>query len=377
MLLLSCTKQGGIVEADTSILEEIVIDPQKGNFVSLDSLIEKVEYVKLETTDNNLIGKISQLLFADNLLFVIDSENTKSINVFDLEGNFKHRICNIGNGPGEYVEISNVCIVPNKRQLAVLDRLQRRIIYYRFDGEYVFMEKIPFIHNYFEYLESGNKVYEIYGMNDSKLKDNKENAVVVTDSINRLIYGFYKDIYKSDFYYTKNKTLRKFDNRIYFSPNITDTIFCIKDTAVEAKYCVKIERDNVTSQHYETNKQFHELLKNRYFFNGDFVELKDFTYINILSPWGYPSAIYSHKNKVTYLNSAQGKHPFFMFLSTAPKARFQNNCVVLDVQAYAIMASKTQLYGEGDNDDLLNNLLDNFTEDSNPVLFFYYLNEKL
>lgn len=377
LLLLSCNKQGDVVGVDTSVLEEIVIDPQQGNFISMDSIIEKIEYVKLETTDNNLIGKISQLLFAENLLIVVDGENTKSIYFFDIHGSFKHSICNIGNGPGEYVEISNVCVVPGKRQLAVLDRLQRRIIYYQFDGKYVYTEQIPFMNNYFEYLESGNKVYEIYGMTDSSLKGYNESAVVVTDSVDRLIYGFYEDIYSRDFYYTKNRTLRKFDNRIYFSPNITDTIFCIKDGIVEAKYHINIKRDNVTNQKYETNEQFYELLKSKYLFNGDFVELKDFTYVNIASPWGTPSAIYSHKSKMTYLNSATGNHPLFMFLNAAPKARYQSNCIVLDVQAYALLAPKTLLYRDGKHDVLLNDLFCNLTEDSNPVLVFYYLNENL
>ena len=376
-LFSSCNKSSKVIQSNLSSLEEIVIDPQKGQRLPFDSLIEKIEYVKLESLNDNLIGKISQILFSDSLLFIIDSESTKSINIFDLKGNFKYRICHVGNGPKEYVDISNVCIVPNKKQLAILDRIQRRILYYKYNGEYVLTEQIPFINDYFEYLESGNKAYEIYGMNDPELGGDKENSLVVTNSVNDIIYSFFKDIYKKDFYYTKNRTLRKFQKEVYYSPNIADTIYCIKDSLVEAKYYINITQDNVTDMEIVNTEQFHKMLEDHYFFNGDFIELKNFTYINIMSPWGYPSAVYVHGKKKTYLSSGIGNHPFFAFMGTAPKARYKENCIVIDVQSYQILAQKSQLYNGERYKLLLDSLFENLTEDSNPVLFFYYLNERL
>ncbi len=261
--------------------------------------------------------------------------------------------------------------------MAILDRIQRRILYYKYNGEYVSTERVPFINNYFEYLESGNKAYEIYGMNDPELGSDKENSLVVTDSANNVVYSFFKDIHRSDFYYTKNRTLRKFHEGVYYTPNITDTIYCIKDSIVEAKYYIDITQNNVTDMKVTDTKQFHEMLAEHYFFNGDFIELKDFTYINIMSPWGYPSAVYVHGKKKTYLSSGTGNHPFFAFMGTAPKARYKENCIVLDVRSYQILAQKSQLYNGGEHKQLLDSLFENLTEDSNPVLFFYYLNEKL
>ncbi|UVO99476.1 6-bladed beta-propeller [Bacteroides sp. BFG-257] len=190
-----------------------MIDPQKGQRLPFDSLIEKIEYVKLESLNDNLIGKIYQILFSDSLLFIIDSESTKTINIFDLQGNFKYRICHVGNGPKEYVDISNVCIVPDKKQLAILDRIQRRILYYKYNGEYVLTEQTPFINDYFEYLESGNKAYEIYGMNDPKLGGDKENSLVVTNSVNDVIYSFLKIYIKRIFIIQKIEPCASFKKK--------------------------------------------------------------------------------------------------------------------------------------------------------------------
>ena len=373
-LLFSCSKPSGSVNTDLSALEEIIIDPQNGEKLSLDSLIENVEFIKLESLDENLIGKISQILFSDNLLFIVDSESTKSINIFDLKGNFIHRIHHVGNGPEEYVDISNVCIVPHKNELAILDRAQRRTLYYNFSGKYVSTEQIPFINNYYEYLESGNKAFEIYGMKDSVLGNDKDNSLVVTDSVHNVIYSFFKDIYRRNFYYTKNKTIRKFDKEIYYSPNITDTIYCVKDSLITAKYFINITQNNATDIEITNTEQFHKILESHYFFNGDFIELKDFTYINIMSPWGYPSAVYVHSNRKTFLNTGVGNHPFFTFMNSAPKARYGDNCIVFDVQSYQILAQKTRLYQSSDYKQELDQLFENLTEDSNPVLFLFHFN---
>jgi hypothetical protein len=73
-------------------VEEILVDFKNGEKLPFDSIIDKTEYVKLETTGDNFIGRISQILFADTLLFIIDRETTKSIHVFDRNGNFRHKI---------------------------------------------------------------------------------------------------------------------------------------------------------------------------------------------------------------------------------------------------------------------------------------------
>ncbi|WP_321481211.1 6-bladed beta-propeller [uncultured Bacteroides sp.] len=373
----SCRSHEYRTKVDVSNLEEITIDPQMGATLPMDSLIENIDFIKLETKADHLIGKISQILFAKDLLFVVDSEISKSINVFDLEGHFKYMISHLGTGPGEYVEVSNVCIVPGKEQIAILDRSQGRIIYYKYNGQYVSMEQVPFMNDYFEYLNSGNRAYEIYGMHDPKLGNNNQNSLIVADSTGNLIFSFFKDIYRKDFHYTKNRTLRKFEGSVYYSPNISDTIYLVKDSVVEAKYYINITQKNVTNMGFETREQFYSLLNDGYFFNGDFIELKDFTYINIMAPWGYPSVVYVHSTKKAFLNSGVGSHPFFSFLMGSPKARYKENCIVCDVPSYIVLASKTKLYGIKKSDPLLDPLFDDLTEDSNPILFFFHLNKNL
>jgi hypothetical protein len=237
---------------------------------------------------------------------------------------------------------------------------------------------MPFNPSCFEYLDSANKVYDISGTHDSQLKEYKNNTLIVTNAKNDIAYGAFHDLYSQEFTYSKHRPLRKYQETVYYSPNFSTVIFTINDTAVEARYNIDIVENKMPDLSEEiTDKQFREYCKKYFFFNGDFVELKDLTYVNIATPWGYPSAVYSHRKKETFLNSGNGNHPFFTFLNTAPKARYQDNAIVIDVQAYIIHACKQGLYRNGKFNLLLDSLFENLTEDSNPVLFIYHLNTNL
>jgi hypothetical protein len=372
----SCNKQE-VMEPEFSHVEKIIVDTRKGVILPFDSLIEKIDFIKLETTDEILIGKISQLLFTDSLIIVVDGELSKAIYFFDLQGMFKYSIFRLGNGPGEYTEISHVNLVPSKNQIMLLDAPQHKINYYTMNGEYVSSELTPFMLYYFEYLDSGCKAYETTAMKDPAFGTNKNKSLIVTDFRNNIRYGAFEDLYNSDFNFVRHRPLRKFQS-VYYSPNISNMIYEIKDTIIEAKYFIDIVWNGMPELHKDiTDEQWEEYCKKYFFFNGDFIEMKDFTYINIATPQGYPSAIYSHNKKETFLSSGSGNHPFFVFLDAAPKARYKDNVIVVDVQPYIIHACKQDLYRGGKYTALLDSLFENLSEDSNPVLFFYHLNTDL
>jgi hypothetical protein len=379
-LLFSCKNDEKSAPIDRSQLESIIIDVEKGKFLPLDSIVENVGFVKLETADDCLIGSISQLLFTDSLIIIVDKDISKSIFVFNMDGKLKNKVAGIGNGPGEYIEASYVCLVPDKEQITIIDAPQSRVIFYTYDGKYVDMiTKMPFLYDYFEYLKSGNIAYNTYSLFDPKLGKNKDNQLILTSPDNEVIYGSFKDIYSDHFHYTKHHILRNFAQNIYFSPIASDTIFEIRDTIVKAKYYIDLGKKKMPKISEDmTDDDFAALLENHFYFNGDFIELKDFTYVNIMLPREYPAAVYSHSKKKTFLSTGTGNHPLFNFLfNNAPKARYKENCIVVDCQSHLIFSQKQELYQYSLYKEQLDSLYMDLDEDSNPVLFFYHLNPDL
>ena len=362
-----------------TVAEEIVIDAKHQTALSLDSIIKTVEFIKLETTDSCIVGAISQLIFTDSLIIIADNKSM-TINVFDKTGKFKHQIGKIGHGPGEYVDITNLCIEPLKNNLAIFDNNQNKVLYYTLDGRYDYSEKTQFMLDYFEYLQNGYKAYYKGGMKDPKLGKFKSNPLIVTDNRNSVLYGECVDYYElNKFEYTMVRPLRKFNNEVYFSPNFSNDIYLVTDSLLIPKYHINIAWNGMPPLDNQiTNEQFREYCKRYYIFNGDIVELRDLTYINIMTPTGYPFVVYSHSNQKTFFSTDQGSHPLFPFLKgQAPKARYGDNTVVFDVPAYSLMMNKEEWYKHEKDRQFLDDLYGGLTEESNPVLVLCHLNEKI
>ena len=381
-VLLSCNRDNNArnkhVKGSEEI-EHIIIDLDKNIQVSFDSLISKVEFIKLETNDQNIIGRISQVFFVDSSIIVVDSENTKSITVFDSKGKFKHKIGNIGNGPEEFVEISNVTIVPEKNLVCVLDRPQRKILYFDLEGRFRYYERQPFMLKCFEYIDAEYKAFNVIAMYDHAYGKNRGNALLVTDSINQIIYSAVEDTYKPDFNYIIKEPLRKYSGQVFFSSNLTDSIYVIENDKIIPKYYIDIRTNPmpILNKKQITNKTLYNYMERSFLFNGDFVELNDFTLVNILTPWSYPFALYSHKHKEVFLTSGEFTHPLYPFFKYEAIARYKENGLVFPIDSYILIDEKKALYKTQGYEAILDDLFKELDADSNPVLFVYHMNTNL
>ena len=70
--------------------------------------------IPLETNDSTFIQNINRICLSNDTLFVLDSKLEKVV-MFDMEGRCVGKIHNVGNGPREYIQISDICIHPLKK----------------------------------------------------------------------------------------------------------------------------------------------------------------------------------------------------------------------------------------------------------------------
>ena len=89
----------------------------KGHTVSLseielflaDSVFFKSSIVvPLETNSSSLVQKITRMCIVQDTLFILDSALSK-VFIFDMKGHYLGGIHEIGNGPQEYIHISDIC----------------------------------------------------------------------------------------------------------------------------------------------------------------------------------------------------------------------------------------------------------------------------
>ena len=176
------------------------------------------------------------------------------------------------------------------------------------------------------------------------------------------------------------KSLYRFDNKIYFSPDFSNMIYLVTDTMVIPKYYINIASYGMPPIDKSiTNEIMEDYHKRYFFFNGEFIELKDFSYINVFVPDASNSfVIYSHIRKLTYFSTLYGTHPMFLFIRRSPIARYQDNAVVFEVSPWSLLMNKDKLYELfGSYKSFLDELFVDLDEDSNSMLVICHLNENM
>ena len=100
-------------------LDNAVRNPNEYFYYS--SLYKGIKTILLETNESCLIGAIDKMRVFDNYIFIMDCFIAKSLYVFDKEGRFIRKIGNNGQGPGEYVQLSDFTIDKENKIVYVLD----------------------------------------------------------------------------------------------------------------------------------------------------------------------------------------------------------------------------------------------------------------
>ena len=341
-----------------------------------DSLMNKVNYVKLETTGDNLIGEISQLLFVDDKIIIVDAGQSKTITVYNEKGHYLYKIGAFGQGPMEYGALNHVAFTPGKEMLVITDLKSGRLKYYSIDGRYVKSVKLPYWFSRCEFI-TDNLIagFSLAGNVISERNKKYKPLLIVTDLWGNISCSNFQSYYKKEFTSSILEPLRNFEDRVLYNNPNTDSIFLLTPNGIELAYHLNIKGAKPIVQNEDiTNKLLDEQHQNNPFFYGDFIELKDgaIFYIYELGLKWYRFGIYSNTKQRTFSCNGLLQNPFFYFFTLESKARYKDNTVVVDMRPDIILAYRDELYRLGKKEEI-DEFYKDLTEDSNPVLFFYEL----
>jgi hypothetical protein len=363
---------------DYSKLKRINVSPDDSLFF-IDSLLSEPRFIKLETNNNCLIGKIDKIICDDSLLFVIDQTISHTIFIYDLSGKFKGKISKRGKGPREFLEIMDVAIVPSKKQLALLDVRSRKINYYSYQGEFLSYKKIPFLFTGFTYINTNTIAYYTGTASNYKTPFIDRNMLVVaTDKdeiLSKRIPLTHNQINSSFSFETKFAPLWKFGNQVIFNPRYSDTLFRVGRDTLFGEYYFNMNGKNIPYDKKANldDKMFRELTKKYSFLNGNVIDLKDYLYAAMATPTGYHHIFYSKRTRKTISGyNFKMRGPFYSFFD-APSARFGENTIIVIKEPQEITMHKKNIELDvlwKKNKKILE-LFKNLKETDNPVLLFY------
>ena len=353
---------------------EVNIDLNK-DCLPFDSLMTKVNYVKLETTGDNLVGGISQILFVDDKIIIVDAEKSKTITVYDGKGHFLYKIGTLVQGLMEYGSLDHVAFTPGKEMLVITDLKSGCLKYYSIGGIYVKSVKLPYWFSESEFL-TDNLIAGFWSGGTVIPGENKnyKPLLVITDLFGNVSSSAFQSYYKKEYTSTILEPIRQFNDRVLYNNPNTDSIYLLTSNSIELAYHLNIKgaKPMIINEDI-TNDLLREQRRNNPFFNGDFIELKDGAIFHIFESGfpGYRFGIYSNAKQRTFCCDCFRYSPFFCFFD-APKARYGDNTVVVDTRSDIALAYKDELYKLGKKEEI-DEFYKGLTEDSNPILFFYEL----
>jgi hypothetical protein len=361
--------------------ETIVIEPKNGIVFNLCEIIEYTRIIPLETNEECLIGNINRLKIFEGNFYILDYDHSKSIFVFNADGKFKFKISNTGKGPGEYIIPRDFAIDTIRRELIILDQMQRKLLTYNLEGDFIEERSMPFnVGGSLDIIDSEYYIFDIDGAyNEKKYGEELQKKLLITKSNNEFLFmhllsaEWQRETIKQEY-----KIFSGIQEIIY-TPTLVDTIFSIRENIVTPKYFIDFGRYKVNQEEYAdlpSGRIAGAMYMSDNAYNiGNYSESKDYVFF---------SFIYKHFQQLNhvYFSKKEKTVRYFNELSSDclldlgikfPRATMTGNEFIFVVEPHVVLSKLKEL--EISNPDIYNTLVnrldgtyENLKENDNPVI---------
>jgi hypothetical protein len=372
------------VDKNNSIIEikqkptQIKIDLSKtidGNFDDY-FILKKVIFLD----DKSPIGQINLIRQFKKNIFILDSENTQQLYCYDLEGKLIWEFKSKGKGPLEYAVISDFVINENKGTIDLLDNRKNIIINIDINTgipkksfKIGFYGREMILYRNGDYLlHTGNITvnedlnYKLLLVNSNQ-KVKSKNLIVTDGESMKFDYGF--------------RSIEQYEDIIYFTESLNDTIYTIKNDTLKTSYYV----DFLDKKHpRELNEKFsfdkfRSMQKDKPFIsNIDLVRKKNGV-LNFMFSYNksYYCAFYDINKKHTYIFNSL-KNGTVSDVQQIFTQGYINDGFVSIIEPFMLDKLKKTMEKDAvfkdkiktDKPELYNVILKT-NENSNPILFIY------
>lgn len=212
----------------------ISFDVNSKSDVNLSNIILNCKYIKLESTNNSLIGELFKIQIIKNKIFILDSRKSMALFVFDMDGKFLFKINNLGKAPGQFIHPCDFVIDTISNHIIVADSGQRKLIYYDAEGNYDYQIKTKFFFNSFA-LHKNCLFFDLV----NNQYDGQTKTVIVTnlkgDILTNLI-PFNEKI--KGLGITSTYPFNFINDTLLFLPAMSNKIYSLSETKAEINYII-------------------------------------------------------------------------------------------------------------------------------------------
>jgi hypothetical protein len=229
--------------------------------LSIKDMWDKIELVPLETTEECMISSLTDVVYRDNIYYVLD-EQQSSLFLFSDDGKYINKIQRQGRGPGEYMMLYDFEINPFTGNIELLNPRGEILVYDR-DCNFIEKTSIPLRASHFFTNLSPEEVilYSIY-------EDKKIHYLVRgCDSIYKSEYSFLDYIAGTQIISGKRSPFYRNGDEVYFLDAVYYSIKRFNENQLENEYYLDFNGKNIDFNKLPKDKELFYYVN--YFRTGD------------------------------------------------------------------------------------------------------------
>lgn len=359
----------GLYTEDTILVSKNLESYESGN-----QFIDSISYLILEYLDDYPVGEVSNLLFMDDYIVVIDQHAANAVYLFSYDGKFKRQISSQGTGPGEYVHLTYVTLSYDRKEIVIQDRSTKKMMWFDINGRLTRTKGIPGYSGNIDFIGENTWITDIYPSNRNITKKGRHPFFIVTDSVWNYKYSLdYSKKFQEPFKVVPNPIWKSYasDKMLGFIAS-DNRIYCFTEDSAYVTHRFLIEGE-------ENDLGWEETLeaKSRTEFSNQnclvhpILDCGD--YVSFILRQGENGSIhlYNKNNGNTYimsiLENGNLMYAFFDQIFFCKKN-------TLIAQAFANeFYSNVNIVNEIGESPLFSEIAEKVNPESNPVLIFYHL----
>ena len=360
-----------MTSTDLSRMDRVEIKEQRK--IMVDSIVEKIDYVKLGETGDVLIGKVTDLLITPDHIIVGDTRQAKAVFIFDRAGNSQAVISRLGRGPQEYVDLRTIFLTPDQQAIGIVDNSMKKLLYFDLQGNFIKKQDLPFSCNGIEFLDDKTMMLVSDGWADKlpalETYPNKKDLLFFTDTTLQIQSSAIVNPFDVNKFYYAPVYKKKFDDRIYVGKAFGDTIYQVTLDEIFPRYWIDMTAiDGVANFGKDASNE--KIDQARSTFDGNlYVESDDYALFfpskdNIMFP-----VLFNKNTKKSYNIDIRSQTALGMYVLSAEFS--DKNQFISVIPAFQFLTFCPDVPGV----ELRNEIKEGLTDEDNPVLLFYTLKD--
>lgn len=377
------------MSVDKSDINNVKVIDCNGDYcATFEGIVDSIVALPLETTNESIIGSISKLQLTDSLFFISDLYQTKLIKVFNRKGKYLYNIGSVGNGPFEYIEPTDFVVFEN--QVYIIDQYQNKLLTYNHVGKGIKEYKLPFFCMQIAVINENCFLFRGANSDNYHIKELLNYSLWICDTLMQVKkHGCYMP--HNTYLNLLRNSLKQCNGKIYFNDIANDSIFSINSKGnmkCEVVFDFDKRRNKVF---FKSNKKYIENIN-----SGNICDISDYLFCDSLLYYSITTnkkayrAFYSMRsNRTIWFNCFDIENDKLTkvheIVSSTPLA-FEKGYLIYSTMPASIIRPYDHFGGSRGLCDISKkteykyvkeeiSLLENLSEEDNPILIFYKLKQ--